>query len=79
MKSLTVFIPLLFIISSCNKTSFKVGDCIQKPDEMTVWKVTTVDEKNDMGKLTQSGVSELVEKDTKLNSNWIITSCLAKK
>lgn len=30
---------ILFIIAACNEPDFKVGECIQNPDSIIVWKI----------------------------------------
>ena len=75
MKLFIIIAPILLVLASCNSTNLKIGDCIQKPDEMTVWKITNKDDDN-KASLIQTGIDQKVEKQTTLSSSWIITSCL---
>lgn len=46
MKSLTTLLAVLGLtltFTSCNETSLKAGDCIQKPDSLIVWKIIKAD------------------------------------
>lgn len=65
---------LLPILVSCNSKEFKVGECIQKPDEAIVWKVDTV--KKDTLIITQKQNPSLPQrKEVTPSSDWIISSC----
>lgn len=60
---------------SCDSPSFKVGECVQKPDSMIVWKVEEVSE--DEIVLSQNQNPQMEEsKTTSASKGWIKTECL---
>jgi len=66
-----ILIYLSFVLSSCFSPQFKVGDCIQKPDESSVWKVESF----------KDGISQLSlfnnndKKEATLPGGYIKTKC----
>lgn len=72
MKLLIIIFPILLV--SCQDTNFTKGDCIQKPDESTVWEISYIKEGN--ATLVQSGPNAPeIAQEVKLTSNWIKTKC----
>ena len=69
-----IFILFSILLVSCQDTNFINGDCIQKPDESTVWEISDIKE----GKATivQSGpnVPEIAM-EIRIDSSWIKTKC----
>ena len=72
MKIILLILSMFLI--SCQGHNFVNGDCVQKPDENTVWKLSDV--KDDSATAVQSGpnVPEIA-KEIKLDSSWIKTKC----
>lgn len=72
MKFLIFIFPILLI--SCQDSNFVKGDCIQKPDQSTVWKISSI--KGENATIIQSGIqaTEMVQ-EIKLTSSWIKTKC----
>ena len=72
MKKLLILFPILLV--SCQETNFVKGDCIQKPDESTVWEISSV--KNGEATIVQSGPQTAeIAREIKLNSIWMKTKC----
>ena len=72
MKLLILLFSILLV--SCQDTNLIKGDCIQKPDEATVWKIASIKDKK--ATIIQSGpnapeIALVVD----LNSKWIKTRC----
>lgn len=65
-----LILPILFI--SCQESKFKVGDCVQKPDEMFKYKVTKNDNNN--SKLESLNGGLLTHADLSAGM-WTLTSC----
>lgn len=69
-----IFILFSILLVSCQDTNFVKGDCIQKPDESTIWEISSF--KNGNATLVQSGAQAAeIAQEIKLNSNWIKTKC----
>ena len=71
----TIFLILcLTVFISCNGVDFKVGDCMQKPDESVVWKITEMNE--GLATATRSGKNMPEDAlEVQLDSSWIKTRC----
>ena len=74
MKLNRLFPILLLIgVASCQDSKLKVGDCIQKPDEPFIYKISAINECKatlqslNGGKLNQTNLDD---------SMWTLTSCL---
>ena len=66
-------IQILFI--SCNdKKEFKVGDCIQKPDSVIVWKIKSKNKEN-YTLFQQQDKREPSIKTIKLKDIWTKSNC----
>lgn len=74
MKALILTLPLLLMIS-CFGEEFKVGHCIQKPDESSVWQITAFNEGFAKIKITKQAGSPTSEKEVALPSGYIKTKC----
>jgi len=67
-------INLLLFFAACNKESFKVGDCIQNPDSIIVWKVKKVE--GDNYTLFQNKDKRVPNlKTIKLDGIWTKSNC----
>lgn len=74
MKTLIGSFILLFL-SSCDKApTFKVGDCVQKPDSMVVWKVDEIS-KEKMTLVQNQNPQMEKSQETEPSGDWIQTSC----
>jgi hypothetical protein len=74
MKELIMLFPLLLLIS-CFGEEFKVDQCVQKPDESTVWRITEFNEGFAKIKITKQGGSPISEKEVALPGGYIKTKC----
>lgn len=73
MKIITL-LTLSLTILSCESKNFKVGECVQKPDSITVWTISKID----ADELTLEQDSNPAEENTiksKASSSWIKTQC----
>lgn len=65
-------ILVLLTVSSCQKSNFQVGDCIQKPDEIFIYEIISVQDNTaelkpiNGGKTASTDLSE---------SMWTRSSC----
>ena len=67
-----LFITLI-LSASCKTNQFKVGDCLQKPDSIEVFKIVKI-EKESL-KLISTREKESKEISANANSLWIKTNC----
>jgi hypothetical protein len=68
------FLLCVGLLMSCNEVDFKVGDCMQKPDESIIWKITQMDA--GAATLIRSGKNMPEDvREIQLDSNWIKTRC----
>jgi hypothetical protein len=74
MKELIMILPL-FVLVSCFGEDFKVGQCVQKPDESTVWQINEFNEGFAKIKITKKGGSPISEKEVALPGGYIKTKC----
>lgn len=69
---------ILFILSiffvSCQGQELVNGDCVQRPDETKVWKLSNIKNGQATGVLSGQNVPEMAM-DIKLDSSWIKTKC----
>lgn len=72
MKS-TLFILLTLLSVACNSTKFKVGDCIQKPDSIIIYKVDSIAQDGYLLKNITDSQSDFVK--SKFSEQWIISTC----
>lgn len=73
MKYLFLLLSTILALS-CMGEKYKVGDCIQKPDESSVWKITKFNE--GLAVLNQqTKVSGTQTKEVNLPSGYIKTRC----
>lgn len=70
-----IFLILCFTtLTSCNGVDFKVGDCMQKPDESVVWKITEMNE--GVATTIRSGKNMPEDvREVQLDSSWIKSRC----
>jgi predicted Fe-S protein YdhL (DUF1289 family) len=76
MKALSLTALLLLLISSlsCTSDNYKIGECLQKPDESSVWEIMSFNEGSAVLKqLTK--VSNIQSKEVNLPSGYIKTKC----
>lgn len=64
----------LLLAFGCNNSSFQIGECVQKPDSMVVWKITELDKKTMT--LTQEQNNQMPAMQTTGINGWIKTECL---
>ena len=71
----TLFLcSFLLILGSCFGPDLKVGDCIQKPDESSVWKIENFEEgKAEISPTNKN--SNLSIKEVSLPGSYIKTRC----
>lgn len=67
-KMFILYASLLLTFISCQET-FKLGECIQKPDEMKIWKVLSD------GQLQLENTEGQGEIMAMTGSGWIKTTC----
>lgn len=65
---------ILLTIISCNKVKMKVGECIQRPDEVFVWKIVNIQEDN-LILVNQTTQKESAVTESK-NQTWSKVNCL---
>jgi hypothetical protein len=70
-----IFLILCFTtLTSCNDVDLKVGDCMQKPDESVVWKITEMNE--GVATTIRSGKNMPEDvREVQLDNSWIKTRC----
>ncbi len=74
MKELILISSLLLLVS-CFGEKFKVGQCIQKPDESTIWQISGFNEGFAKLTITKKGASPISEKEVALPGGYIKTKC----
>jgi hypothetical protein len=72
MLKFLILISIVILLGSCQENKFEVGQCIQKPDENTVWKINEIDNNSAKIENTQNPIDK---KTTALSSSWIKTKC----
>jgi hypothetical protein len=73
MKALFL-IPLSLMILSCTGQDFKVSECVQKPDESSIWEITAFNEGSAvLNQITK--VSNTQTKEVNLPGGYIKTKC----
>ena len=65
----------LFLFSSCNAPEFKVGECVQQPDSVIVWKITEVAGERLVLKQDQNPQLKKTQESSS-GKGWIKTQCL---
>ncbi|MCT4641725.1 MAG: hypothetical protein N4A33_05455 [Bacteriovoracaceae bacterium] len=72
MKFLTL--SLLMLLIACNQQiNLKSGDCIQKPDEIFVWKIISV-ESGSFSVINATKKEEAIM-NKKSSGTWVKTNC----
>lgn len=71
MKLIITFLIILLSVA-CNTTKFKVGECIQKPDSVTAFKVTEVKESGYVLLNTFDQNTLVIDSS---DSSWMKSSC----
>ncbi len=64
----------LTVLTSCNDIEYKVGDCIQKPDESIVWKINELSAGSAVVQPSGKIAPEMV-KEIQIDSTWIKARC----
>ncbi len=69
-----IYLSLVFVLVSCFGSNLEVGNCIQKPDESSVWKIKSMND--GMAQLIRSekGTSTQ-ELEVSLPGSYIKTKC----
>lgn len=75
MKALTLC-AIAILTVSCNQQTFKVGDCVQKPDSMIVYKITNQDDQKMTMEQNQNPQIEKTKQIDLSGEGWIKTQCL---
>ena len=78
MRLKLLLIGMIVTLSGCQETEFKVGECIQKPDSMKIFKINKIEEEMAIVKVVapKMGLDQKsTEREIKLSSDWIVTSC----
>lgn len=69
-----ILLVMFILVTSCQDNNFTKGDCIQKPDENTIWEISSIKDGN--ATVVQSGPNAPeIAREFKLNSSWIKTKC----
>lgn len=68
------FLALLPVMTACNEVEFKVGDCMQKPDESVVWEIKELGAGVATVQMSGNNAPEMV-KEVQLSDSWIKTRC----
>jgi hypothetical protein len=73
MKAIFLIFSFTTFIS-CNEVDFKVGDCMQKPDESVVWKITEINA--GIATTIRSGKNMPEDvREVQLNNSWMKLRC----
>ena len=72
MKLFFLFISILLF--SCQDNNFQEGDCVQKPDESVIWKISQLKDGKATAVPSGANAPEMA-RDIQLNSSWIKTRC----